>query len=252
MRPVQRQSEILRVVRLRRACRIEELAEQLAVSAETVRRDVRRLAAEGLVLKLHGEVGLPEPLGEPPFQRRMMENRDAKQRIASRVAELVQDGDALMLDTGSTTAYVALALAGHSHLLVVTNSTEIARILATRNGNRVFMAGGELRADDAAAFGVQAQAFIRQFEVQHAILSIGGIGDNGSFMDFHIGEAEISQAIIGQAERVIVVADHGKFGRRGFVRVCGPEQVDLLISDRAAPSPLAECLVAAGVDVLTA
>src|SRR3546814_6250397 len=94
----------------------------------------------------------------------MDENPDAKRLIASQVARMIKNGDSLILDIGSTTAYVARALRGHHELFVVTNSVAVAQMLATRNNNRVFMAGGELRAHDAGAFGSEAVGFVRSEE----------------------------------------------------------------------------------------
>jgi DeoR family glycerol-3-phosphate regulon repressor len=233
-----REAQILDAVRLRRSCSIGELASQLEVSDETIRRSIRPLVERGLVLRVHGGIVLPDPLQEPPFLRRMQESRAAKQRIAALAARQVHDGDSLILDNGSTTAYLALALAGHANLVIVTNSAEIARMLATRNGNRVYMAGGELRADDAAAFGPAAHEFVEQFEVQHAFLSVGAISVDNGFMDFHLCEAEFSRVAMRRAERVMVIADSSKFGRKGFVRVCGFESVDLLVTDAVPPPDL--------------
>ncbi len=247
-----RQMEILEAVRLRGACTIGELAARFDVSDETIRRNVKPLVSRGLVLKVHGGIVSADGVQEPPYQRRMLENREAKQRIAACVAEQIRDGDSLMLDTGSTTAYVALALVHHSNLVVVTNSVEIARTLATRNGNRVYMAGGELRADDAAAFGPSAQNFVRQFRVEHAVLSIGAIREDGAFMNFHLCEGEFSRAVIAQAEHTTVAADQSKFGRKGVVRVCDAAQVGTLVTDAEPPEPLSAHLAEAGVRVVVA
>jgi DeoR family glycerol-3-phosphate regulon repressor len=115
---------------------------------------VRPLTENGSVLKIHGAVGLAGQVGEAPFQRRMRENADAKRLIARAMAQMIHDGDSVMLDTGTTTSFVARELLGHRRLTVVTNSSDIARTLATVNGNKVYMAGGELRSDSGAAFGV--------------------------------------------------------------------------------------------------
>jgi DeoR family glycerol-3-phosphate regulon repressor len=226
-----RESEILQAVRLQGACRISELASRFNVSEETIRRSLKPLVSRGLVSKVHGGVVSPDRLQEPPFQRRMLENRDAKMRIASALARQIKDGDSLMFDTGSTTAYVARALADHSNLVIVTNSVEIARTLATRNGNRVYMTGGELRADDGAAFGPASLEFVRRFHVNYAILSIGAVNDCGAFMNFHLCEGEFSRAVIDQADAIIVVADHSKFGKRAPVKVCDAQEVDMLVTD---------------------
>ncbi len=245
-----RQSAILDVVRLHGSFSVRDLAERMSVSDETIRRAVKQLSARGLVRKVHGAVELPDGEGEPPFERRMRVCASAKRAIAARAAKFVADGDSLMLDTGSTTAYVAQALARHANLTVVTNSAEIARTLATRNGNRVFMAGGELRADDAAAFGPAALAFIGQFKVRTAILSIGAIHAEQGLMDYHLCEGEFSRAVMACAERTLVVADHSKFGRSGFVQVCPVEDIDVLITDLPPPAPFSTRLQGAGVEVV--
>jgi DeoR family glycerol-3-phosphate regulon repressor len=246
------QSEILDAVRLRGACRIGDLARELNVSDETIRRHVKPLVERGLVLRVHGGIVLPGEEQEPPFQRRMLENQHAKRRIAAVVASRIHDGDSLMMDTGSTTAYVALALRDHKSLLVVTNCLEIARTLATRNGNRVYMTGGELRSDDGAAFGPAAISFVRQFEVQYAILSIGAVSETSGFMDYHLCEGEFSRAVMAQGERTLVVADDSKFGRRAPIKVCDPDQVDALITNAEPPARLRTRLSEAGVDICVA
>lgn len=245
----QRQTDILRLVQLQRACTISELAERLQVSDETIRRNVRPLVTQGLIAKVHGGITLPDGIHEPPFNKRMMENTAAKQRIAAKVASLVADGDTLMLDCGSTTAFVARALSQHAGLTVVTNSAEIARTLATNGSNRVFMAGGELRSDDTASLGAEALAFVRQFHVRHAILSIGALGFDGGLMVYHLAEAEFSRAVMGQAESVIVAADASKFGKHSLVRICGPERIDVLVSDQPPPDPLDGALAANDVRI---
>jgi len=245
----QRQTEIMRLVQLRGACSIGELADRLSVSDETIRRTVKPLVSQGLLSKVHGGITLPDTHSEPPFQKRILENAEAKRRIAERVAGLVPNGDTLMLDCGSTTAFVARALSQHSGLTVVTNSAEIARTLAPNDSNRVFMAGGELRSDDTAALGPEALSFARQFRVRHAILSIGAMGLDGSLMVYHLAEAEFSRSVIDQAEQVIVAADASKFGRQSLVRICGPERIDTLVTDHPPPADLAEALEAAGVTI---
>ena len=245
----QRQSEILLIVRAQQTCTIAELAEAFAVSDETVRRDLKPLIAEGVLLKVHGGVMLPGRLDEPPFQRRLLENLDAKRAIAARVRDLVHDGDSLILDGGTTCAHIAQALSVRSRLTVVTNSAEIARTLAPRNGNRVFITGGELRGDDVAAFGDSTLAFIRQFHVRYAIVSVTAIDAQGRFMDAQPDDVSYSLAAFAQAERRVVVADHAKFGHSALVHAFGPEAVDLLITDEAPSPALAQVFAAADLEV---
>ncbi len=251
MQPHRRREEILRLVRVRGDCSIAELALALGVSDETIRRNVKPLVQQGLVEKVHGGVVLSGAIGEPPFQRRMQKQVREKEAVAELVAGLVSSGDSIIMDTGSTNAYVARALRRHDGLTVVTNCTEIARTLAPIPGNRVLITGGELRADDSAAFGTASVEFVSQFHVGYAILSIGAITDAGEFMDFHLAEAEFSRAAIRQAATTVVAADHSKFGARAFVKVCDTGMIDILVSDRMPSAPLHDRLRDAGTRVVT-
>lgn len=252
MHQLARQSAILETVAVRGSCRVVELARRLGVSDETIRRDLKQMTAAGLVRKLHGAVALPDPLSEPAFRQRLVQEAEAKKAIAELAAAQVRNGDSLMLDTGSSTAYVARALRHHRNLLVVTNSVDIARTLATRNGNRVYMAGGELRADDGAALGPSATSFVEQFRVRLAFLSIGAIDLDDGLMDYDLAEAEFSRMVMRRADRTIIVADHSKFGRRALVTVCPLAAVETLITDRPPPAPFAERLQKAEATLLIA
>ena len=117
-----RQSDILRILETEGSVSIAALAERLGVSLETVRRDVKPLSEAGTVVRIHGAVGLAGQIGEAPFQKRMRENAAAKQAIARAVAEMIRDGDSVMLDTGTTTSYVARELTRRRRLTVVTNA----------------------------------------------------------------------------------------------------------------------------------
>ncbi|MDE1182541.1 DeoR/GlpR family DNA-binding transcription regulator [Paraburkholderia sp.] len=245
----QRQTEILRIVRVRQTCTITELAQIFSVSDETIRRTIKPLIRDGRLLKVHGGIVLPDRLDEPPFPRRMIENRPAKQALALNVAERVRDGDSLIIDGGTTAVHIAQALLTRSRLTVVTNSTEVGRILAASNGNRVFLAGGELRSDDACAFGDSTLAFLRQFYVRYAIVSVTAIDAQARFMNAHPADVAYALAAFRQAEVRVVVADHTKFGHSALVHAFGSDAVDLLITDEAPP-PLAHLLTESDVEIV--
>ncbi|WP_109481663.1 DeoR/GlpR family DNA-binding transcription regulator [Paraburkholderia sp. C35] len=247
-----RQNEILRLVRAQQTCTITDLATTFEVSDETIRRDLKPLVAEGLLVKVHGGIMLPAQRDEAPFRRRMVEQREAKRAIAARIAQLVCDGESLMLDGGTTCVHIAQALESHARLTVVTNSAEVARLLAPRNGNRVLMAGGELRADDASAVGDSALAFFRQFHVRFAIVSVTAIDAKGRFMDAQPADASLAQTAFAQAERRIVAADHTKLGHSALVHVCDADGIDALVTDAMPVAGLSKVLAAAGVEVICA
>ena len=245
-----RHTEIMRILADEGTVTISGLANRLGVSLETVRRDVRPLTENGSVLKIHGAVGLAGQVGEAPFQRRMRENADAKRQIARAMARLIRDGDSVMLDTGTTTSFVARELLGHRRLTVVTNSSDIARTLATVNGNKVYMAGGELRSDSGAAFGVSAIEFIARFSVAHAIISAGAIDAGSGVMDFDLEEAEFARMMLSRGAQTYVVTDHSKFGRRGLVSVAGFDSIDNLVTDEPVSAEIGAKLESAGTRLI--
>ena len=246
------QTAILDQVRSEGRASIAALAARLNVSGETIRRHVRPLVEDGLLTRLHGAVELAEGDGEPPFSRRMGERAEAKRAIARAAAELVPDGASVMIDTGSTTAYVAAALARRRGLTVVTNSIEIARPLVGRGGHRVYIAGGEIRPDLSAVVDPGALAFVGQFRVDLAILSIGAIDGAHGCMDYHLDEARLARAMIDGAGRVMVVADAAKFEARAAVPVCRLNELDLLVTDRPPLPRLAAALRAGAAQVVVA
>ncbi len=247
-----RHGEILRLLQEEGMVTIASLADRLEVSLETVRRDVKPLTDSGAVLKMHGAIGLPSMAGEAPFERRMRENADAKRAIARMVAQTIRDGESVMLDTGTTTSFLARELLGRRRLTVVTNSSDIARTLATVNGNRVHMAGGELRSDSGAAFGVSAIEFVSRFSVDHAVISAGAVDAATGIMDHDLAEAEFARVVLARGQRSVVITDHTKFGRRGLVQVCNFNAVQELATDRPPPPEVAAALAGAGAKAIAA
>jgi len=243
-----RHRDILRLLERDGTVAIADLARRLNVSLETVRRDVKPLVGDGSVIKIHGAVCLPSVVGEAPFEKRMRENSEAKKDIAGAVARSIRDGDSIMMDTGTTTSFLARELLGHRRLTVVTNSSDIARTLATVNGNKVYMAGGELRSDNGAAFGATAIEFVSRFSVTHAVISTGAVNIDGVW-DYDLEEAEFARMVVSRGKRGVVTA-HSKFGRQGLVKVCDFPRVTGLARDFVAPEDIGRALEAAGVGLM--
>jgi DeoR family transcriptional regulator, glycerol-3-phosphate regulon repressor len=246
-----RHGRILEILDTEGTVSISTLAHRLRVSAETVRRDLRPLAARGTVVRMHGAVGLAGSEGEAPFQRRMSENAEAKQRIARAAAATIRNGDSLVMDTGTTTSFLARALLGHERLDIVTNSTDIARTLSGRRGNRVYLVGGRVNGDSGAVLGAEATLAVTGFRAEHAIISTGGISERG-VMDFDPDEGAFARAVLACGRRRMVVSDSGKFGREALVIVCDLGGIDDLVTDASPPADLAKAMALADVRVTVA
>ena len=241
-----RHGELLRLLEKEGTLEVSDLAQRFDVSLETIRRDLKPLTDAGRVIKLHGAVALPGPAAEEPFQKRMRENAEAKRAIGRAFSRTVRDGDTLMLDTGTTTSFVARELVRHRQLTIVTNSTDIARTLAPLNGNRVFLAGGEIRGDSGATLGPAAVAYLGQFTVKHAVISAGAVSADAGITDYDMAEADIARAILASGERRVVVADSSKFQKRGLVQVCLLSGISELVTETAPPLPLATAIAQSG------
>ncbi|WP_238987393.1 DeoR/GlpR family DNA-binding transcription regulator [Roseovarius dicentrarchi] len=249
----QREEEILREIqKAGGTCRIGFLASQLGVSQETVRRNIRSLEQSGAVRKVHGGVHLVDRLDEPPFQNRMDRNGAIKQRLARRVAEIIGDEKSVFLDVGSSTAYAAMALRDCKKLMVVSNSIYVAQMLAMRNDNRVFLAGGELRSHDGGAFGAEALDLVQRFNVEFAVFSVGAINADKGFMLHDFQEANIARVVARNAQTKIVIADSEKFGKRAPVVVDYSNQIDILVTNAQPPADICNMLARHEIELVIA
>jgi len=244
-----RLGQIMGLIAQRGSITVIELARQLAVSEETVRRDARLLEERGDILKLHGALALPHHVGEAPFERRLRENAEAKRAIARSALQLVADGDSLIIDTGTTTSIFAQELRNRRGLTIVTNSSDIARTLATVNGNRVYMAGGELKADNGASFGTTAVEFIARFRVRHAFISIAALHPLEGPMDMAFEEAELARMALSRADNRVILTDSTKFGKTALVKVCDFSDINRIYTDDMPFSDLAGALERGGVEL---
>jgi DeoR family glycerol-3-phosphate regulon repressor len=243
-----RQLNLLEAVRARGSVTVEQLADKLGVTLQTVRRDVQQLADAGLLTRFHGGVRVPSSTVENIAHRqRESLNAEAKARIARAVATQVPDGCSLILNIGTTTEAIAKALLKHTGLRVITNNLNVATILSSNTQCEVIVAGGVVRHRDWGIVGEAAVDFIRQFKVDIALIGISGIESDGTLRDYDYREVKVSQAIIASAREVWLAADHSKFNRPAMVEVARLSQLDRLFTDAMPPDPFPAQLAEAQV-----
>ena len=243
-----RQLQLLEEVRQRQSASVEQLADTLGVTLQTVRRDVQRLAEQGLVMRFHGGVRMPNTTVENlAHTQRETLHAEGKARIARAVAAQVPHGCSLILNIGTTTEAIARALLHHRGLRVLTNNLNVAAILSGNPDCEVIVAGGVVRPRDRGIVGEAAVDFIRQFRVDIALIGISGIESDGTLRDFDYREVKVAQTIIEHAREVWLAADHSKFNRPAMVQLATLEQIDRLFTDAAPPEPFPSLLQAADV-----
>jgi DeoR family glycerol-3-phosphate regulon repressor len=248
MKPNPRQLNLLAAVQAQGSVTVEHLAEKLGVTLQTVRRDVQRMADDGLLTRFHGGVRVPGSTVEN-IAHRQRENlyAEGKNRIARAVAAAVPDDCALILNIGTTTEAIARALLHHSGLRVITNNLNVATILSANLKCEVIVVGGVVRGRDQGIVGEAALDFIRQFKVDIAIIGISGIEADGSLRDYDFREVKVSQTIISHAREVWLAADSSKFNRPDMVEVARLDQIDRLFTDAPPPEPFPALLTEAQV-----
>ncbi len=203
---------------------VAEVSDLLDVSAQTVRRIIKPMVASGQVQKIHGAIKATENPMTAPFQTRMQHNRAAKATLAAKVADMVEDGQSLAIDTGSTAGFVAQALRIKRKLTIITNSAYVASTLAMMPGNRVFMAGTQLRDHDGAAFDRAAFDTIERMQVDTSILTAAQVHPKRGFLVREQCEADIAKAMSSIAKQSIFAVDHSKFSAasaQSMVKISG-------------------------------
>ncbi len=243
-----RQIKLLDVVRTHGSASVEQLADKLEVTLQTVRRDVQRLAEAGLLTRFHGGVRVPSSTVENiAHQQRESLNAEGKARIARALASRIPNDCSLILNIGTTTEAVAKCLLRHKGLRVITNNLNVAAILCGNTDCEVIVAGGVVRARDRGIVGEAAVDFIRQFRVDIAVIGISGIEPDGSLRDFDYREVKVAQTIIAHAREVWLAADNSKFNRPAMVELARLSQINRLFTDQAPPEPFPVLLEEAGV-----
>lgn len=247
-----RQPEILEIARRDGKVTVEDLAAHFGVTLQTIRRDLTDLAEAGRLERVHGGAILPSGVTNIGYEERRALNLDAKTAIARACAAEIPDKISLFLNIGTSTEAVARELLGHRDLLVVTNNMNVANILAANPDCQVIVTGGNLRRADGGLVGNLAAETIRQFKFDLAVIGCSALDRDGDLLDFDIQEVGVSQAILRQSRRTVLVADHSKLSRSAPARIASLSQLDAIFIDRPLPADLARACADWQTRVVTA
>jgi len=234
-----RQSEILAHARLSGRVGVEDLAELFAVTPQTIRRDLNELCARGLLSRVHGGAVPAHSVANFDYRERRALASEEKRRIGAATAALIPEHCSLFINIGTTTEQVARALSGHRDLVVITNNINVVNILSGTPGKEIIIAGGVLRPSDGGVVGEAAVDFIKQFKVDYAVIGASALDPDGSILDYDYREVKVARAILANARRSILVADHMKFARTAPVRIGHVSTLDRIVTDAPPPSEFA-------------
>ncbi|MFD5325803.1 DeoR/GlpR family DNA-binding transcription regulator [Streptomyces sp. NPDC127092] len=254
----ERWTRLLDALSERGSIEVGEAATLLDVSPATVRRDLEELARQQLLTRTRGGAVLSGVTYDLPLRYKTARKADEKQRIARAAAALVPPGAVVGLNGGTTTSEVARELATRpdlaehaaaTALTIVTNAVNIANELAVRPYVKTVVTGGVARPQSYELTGPLAAAVLQGLSLDYAILGVNAVDPGFGASTHDEGEASANRAMAERADRVVVVADSTKLGRRAFARVCTITEIDVLVTDHDAPDELVEQLTSQGVDV---
>jgi DeoR/GlpR family transcriptional regulator of sugar metabolism len=235
---------------LQRDGRVEvaQAAGAFGAAEMTIRRDLDRMVAMGMARRVRGgAISLLMRGEELPFALRALERAEAKARIGAAVAEVLRDGEAVLLDSGTTAVEAGRALAGR-RMTVMAMSLHVAAVLSADDSVRLLVPGGEARPGELALTGPLALASIAALRFDTAVLAPCGLA-GGQVTAHDLGDAAVKQAMIGSSARVVVAADGSKFRQTAMAVVAAADAVDLVVTDATAPGDALDALRAAGVEV---
>lgn len=235
---------------------VSELADRLNVSNMTIRRDLQSLASAGMLTRVHGGA-LPRSATTPQQAGRRASFADntvhrlaEKSRIGGAAAQLIHDGETILIDVGTTTLQLARHLRDRA-LTVITNNLAVYEELRGAERIELLLLGGVVDRHYRSLGGILAEEALRQVRADRAFLSASAIrGSDLVVLDDTAIDLRLKRGMLAAASEVILLADAEKFDQVRPVRVCGPDELDVLITDRAAPTAVLEAFEAAGVRVV--
>jgi DeoR/GlpR family transcriptional regulator of sugar metabolism len=252
----ERQQHIARIVEEQGRALVVDLTAKFGVSAVTIRKDLRVLETEGLLVRAHGGAfALGQSRPERAFEVRERLQRNEKERIGAAAADLVVDGESIALDASTTAFAMARHLKARGrwvHLTVVTNGLRIASELAGHPGVTVAMPGGFVRWEALSVVGPLGAGLLEQVNIQKAFMGAAGYTVETGLSDATDEEAQIKRLIVAAASEVVALIDHTKWGRAAFATFCPTESLTTVVTDEKAPVVLANELRQRGVLVLVA
>jgi DeoR family transcriptional regulator, fructose operon transcriptional repressor len=228
----ERRQHVLDLVSRHGFISLADLAQTIQVSESTIRRDLDHLHHQGMVKRTHGgAMFLGDASGLPTLEERLASQMEEKRLIAHAAAARIHDGDAVLLDGGTTTLEVARLLVGRS-LQIVTNSLPIAQLFANRAEMDLIMLGGYVYPKTGVALGPFTVRMMEDVHVQQTLMSVGGVTAKGLF-NSNLLLVETERKMMSCADEVVVLADHTKIGRQALAFLCELSQIDTLIVDDA-------------------
>lgn len=247
----ERLAVILEHLKRNKRIEVEEVCDLLSISRDTARRDIIKLEEQGSIIRTRGGAVLPTISKEMPnYGQRLQKETTSKQMIGQVAATLLHDEDYLYMDSSTTVRFVGEHMKTKGNV-IVTNSIDMAGMLAERNEARIQLLGGLLDNNQRMIYGSRAIEMLGDYHFDKAFIGTCGLSMNGLTTDFE-EETYFIRQVIRSADQVIVLADHSKFGKTMFHRVAGLEDIDFIVTDREPDAEWQRYVNEIGVEIIIA
>ena len=240
---------ILQALRSGGTASAADLSGQLDVSPATIRRDLLKLEEDGLLTRVHGGAVIEEPC--PPFTEAAVVRVTDKDAIAAQAATMIEDGQSIILDSGTTVYRLARQLHGR-RLTVITNNLVVYEELAEDHSIDLMLLGGMVIRESRSLDGFMAEDNLRQVHADWLFMGACGVRPGGQVMDTTVAEVPARRAMIAASDKVVLLVDQGKFPGTGMVKICGPEDLNAVVTNASSDDATLAALKEAGVRVMEA
>ena len=232
---------------------VQHLSNDLEVSEVTIRKDLRVLEEKGLLFRTHGGATQTNPYtSDRPVSEKAKIRAGEKNAIAKEAVQLIGDNDSIILASGTTILAVARHIKSDHRLNVITSALNVSLELSHHENVEILQLGGQLRPSSTSVVGPYAEQFLSGITCGILFLGVDGIDLDHGLTTSNLMEASLNQKFIEVAQYAVVVADHTKFGKRGFSRICGLDKIQHIITDDGISSDTIIKLEEMGIQVTTA
>lgn len=249
----ERKLTILEALNKEEKVQVRGLANQLEVSDETIRRDLDRLEKEGILKKVYGgAVKTKSQFWELPFDEKTTIHKREKQSICKAAADLVEDGDIIMIGNGTTPLDIVPYLADKTNITLITHSIPVMLLAIENFKGRMIFTGGEFERNQKYTSGPLSERMLEMMKANKAFICAGGISTVNGITDYDISGSSVSRKMMERADEVIILGDHSKFGQTTFAHMCSLSEVSKIITDKSCSEEWKQILAKQEIELLIA
>lgn len=252
MLTLERQEEILDILNKNKSATVEELASELYVSGATIRRDLRAMEKQGLIIRSHGgAMPFKSSAEESAFSIREQANTNAKRTIANLAVRLIKNGDSVFLDSSSTVGLIIPLFNNFNYLSVITTGLRNALLLSQTNNVKIYITGGQIQNHSNSIIGTDTMDYISRIHANMTIISCTGIDLENGVTDSSIEQAKLKQQMRKNSDKVAVLCDSTKFGKTFLCKDFDFNEIDYLITEKLPPVEYIEKIASTKCKLIT-